>query len=88
MVERRKKKKEIAEDDLLRRLFTESVRAAAEEMEIKLTTKERASLVTSLIESHGDAIVHVAFSAADLALSLMAEEASDEDDEDEDEDEE
>jgi hypothetical protein len=84
MVERRKKKKEIAEDDLLRRLFTEALKAEATEAEITMTTKERAALVDALVESHGDAVMHLAWAAAHLALSL----AVDADDEDEDEDEE
>lgn len=84
MIERRKKKKEIAEDDLLRRLFTEALKAEASEAEITLTSKERAALVDALVESHGDAVMHLAWSAAHLALTLTSEAEADDEDEDED----
>jgi hypothetical protein len=84
MIERKKKKKEIAEDDLLRRLFTESLKAEASEAEITLTAKERAALVDALVESHGDAVMHLAWAAAHLALSLAVDADDEGDDEDED----
>lgn len=85
MVERRKKKKEIAEDDLLRRVFTEALKAEATESEIVLTAKERASLVDALVDSHGDALLHFAWAAARLALTLTVDDEDEADDEDEDE---
>ncbi|NCA17437.1 MAG: hypothetical protein EBS90_10405, partial [Betaproteobacteria bacterium] len=87
MIERKKKKKEIAEDDLLRRLFTEALKAEASESEITLTAKERAALVDALVESHGDAVMHLAWSAAHLALALTVDDEEADEDEDEDEDE-
>jgi hypothetical protein len=84
----KKIKKEVAEDTHLRQLFTYFVAEAEEEMEIKLTTEDKAAMVDDLVEDFGGAIEAVALCAVDASFALVLAEDDEEGEDEEGEDEE
>jgi len=75
----KKKKPEIAEDDVIRRFVTHHVEDVAKEGDTKLKPKERAEIVDMIMSYHGDSLTAIVRNTAEMILG-------DTDDEDEEED--
>ena len=79
----KRKRTEIAEDDVLRRFVTFHTEEVAKEMKVKLKSKERAEIVEMIVDFHGENLTAFVRNTAEM---IFAGEEDGDEDEDEDED--